>query len=116
MIEKKIFFDKIKQEIIFYIGQNAQENHNLIIKSNDNDLWLHISDFSSPHVIASIHAIDIDRKDLKYVIKQGAILCKQYSRYKSDKNLEIIYTKIKNVTLTNIIGSVETIDTKHVII
>jgi predicted ribosome quality control (RQC) complex YloA/Tae2 family protein len=116
MIEKKIFFDKLKLEISFYIGQNAQENNNLVSQSNDNDLWLHVSEFSSPHVIASIHAINIDRKNLKYVIKQGAILCKQYSRYKSDKKLDIIYTKIKNVTLTDVIGRVETVDIKCVTI
>jgi hypothetical protein len=41
-----------------------------------------------------------------YIIKQGAILCKQFSKYKSHKNVSIIYTPIKNVTMTDIIGSV----------
>ena len=48
----------------------------------------------------------LDKKTIHKIIKQGALLCKQESRYKSTKNLAIIYTKLRNVHKTSIIGSV----------
>ena len=49
-----------------------------------------------------------------YIIKQGAILCKQHSKYKSHKNVSIVYTYIKHVTMTNIVGTVTTENTKTI--
>lgn len=113
---KEIYIPKIKLNIKFLIGKNATDNFNIIDKSNENDLWFHINDSPSCHVIACIHEYNIDKKDLKYIIKQGGIICKQYSKYKSDKNVEIIYTSIKNIQKTNIIGTVLTQNTKSILI
>lgn len=57
---------------------------------------------------------DINKKYIKYITKQGALLCKQNSKYRSDKNVSIIYTQIKNITKTNIIGTVITTNTKTI--
>lgn len=93
--------------ILFTVGKNAQENFNIIENSNPNDIWFHIDNYASCHVIASMPPdIDFDKKQLMYIIKQGAIICKQYSKYKSDKNVTIVYTCVKNVTMTNHTGSV----------
>jgi predicted ribosome quality control (RQC) complex YloA/Tae2 family protein len=118
MLTKEVFIPKLNLNITFVIGQNAAENFQIIDDSKENDLWFHVSEFPSCHVIAKINDIitSIDRKDLKYVVKQGAIMCKQYSKYKSTKNLEINYTEISNVEKTSVIGSVITINTKNVTI
>jgi predicted ribosome quality control (RQC) complex YloA/Tae2 family protein len=104
-------------EIEFKIGQNAIDNIDVIESSNATDVWFHVSDQSSSHVVATIpHDIQLDKKQLMYIVKQGAILCKQHSRYKSQKNVTIVYTTIQNVTPTNIPGTVTIQNSKTVTI
>ena len=75
----------------------------------------HIDDNASCHVIGSLPEDTIfSKKQLMYIIKQGAILCKQFSKYKSHKNVSIVYTAIKNVTMTNIPGSVNIQSSKNI--
>jgi len=110
MLVKEVFITKLNLDITFVIGQNATENFQIIDDSQPTDLWFHVAEFPSCHVIAKINDImtSINRKDMKYVVKQGAVICKQYSKYKSVKNLDINYTEISNVQKTNVIGSVIT--------
>ena len=116
MILKEVFIPKLNLDITFVIGQNAEENFQIIDDSQPNDLWFHVAEFPSCHVIAKINDImtSINRKDVKYVIKQGAVICKQYSKYKSVKNLDINYTEISNIQKTSVIGSVITCNVKSV--
>ena len=94
-------------EVQFIIGNCAQDNFDAIDISGPDDIWFHVRDGSSCHVIAKMPAGEkLDKKMMRYIIKQGALLCKQESRYKSSKNLAIIYTKLHNVQKTDIIGSV----------
>jgi hypothetical protein len=51
-----------------------------------------------------------------HIVKQGAVICKEYSKCKSEKNVEIIYTNIENVVPTNIVGSVNAFKTKNIVI
>ena len=44
-------------------------------------------------------------KNIKYIVSQGAVLCKRYS-YPKEKNLPIIFTRVKNVELTDTPGLV----------
>ena len=114
MLVKEVFIPKLNLDITFVIGQNATENFQIIDDSQPNDLWFHVAEFPSCHVIAKINDVmsSINRKDIKYIVKQGAILCKQYSKYKSVKNLDINYTEINNVQKTSVVGSVITSNTK----
>jgi predicted ribosome quality control (RQC) complex YloA/Tae2 family protein len=118
MIIKEVFIPKLNLDITFVIGQNAAENFQIIDDSQPNDLWFHVTEFPSCHVIAKINDImdSINRKDIKYIVKQGAILCKQHSKYKSVKNLDINYTEISNVQKTSVVGSVITSNTKNITI
>lgn len=109
--------DALGTDIVFKIGQNAHDNFAVIESSNALDLWFHVNDHSSSHVVASIPPeSQFDKKQLMYIVKQGAILCKQHSRYKSQKNVTIVYTTIQNVTTTNIPGTVSIQNSKTVII
>lgn len=97
----------LKQEITFHIGKSASGNFDIIDNADENDLWFHVDNEPSSHVVANIPN-NIDRKNVKYIIKQGAILCKQNSKFKKSKMaVNIIYTRVKNVSKTNIIGKVE---------
>jgi predicted ribosome quality control (RQC) complex YloA/Tae2 family protein len=108
---KKItkYIDCINSDIVFKIGENSQDNFDIIDDSLPDDIWFHVNNLPSAHVIASIPlGKKLDKKQLGKIITQGAVICKQYSRYASQKNLNIIYTKIKFVKKTETLGSVET--------
>lgn len=102
--------------IEFSIGKNAQENFDIIDEAEPRDIWFHVEGESSCHVIAHVSSYILCKKRTSKIIKQGAVLCKQHSRYASSKNLPIIYTFIENVTKTRIPGSVTTENTKRVVI
>ena len=110
-----IFFTQIGRNIMFSVGSNALENFSIIDDSKENDIWFHVKDYSSCHVIASIpEDLKLTKKDLRYIIKQGALLCKKYSKYSNVKDLDIIYTSIDNVKKTDVIGSVLTSNLKNI--
>ena len=114
-IEKNIFFNNLNQEIKFYIGKNQDGNSEIIDLCKESDLWFHLDGLPSCHVIANIPD-NIDTKLLRTIIKNGAILCKQHSKYSSVKNVSISYTYLKNISKTNIPGTVIITNEKKVII
>jgi len=105
----------LKREIIFYIGKKQTENFEVIDKGKAHDLWFHAKDISSCHVVCEVPD-DIDKKDLRYIITVGALLCKNNTnKLKSLKNVDIIYTQIKNVTKTDVDGCVLTKNVKTIV-
>jgi len=109
------YIGPLGMDIQFHVGKNAQDNFDIIESANPDDIWFHIDDHASCHVIACLpNDISFQKKQLMYIIKQGAILCKQYSNYKSQKNVSIVYTPIKNVTMTNHTGSVTIQSSKNI--
>lgn len=111
------YIDALGLDIQFKIGQNAQDNFAVIESAEPIDLWFHVNDHSSSHVVATIPPnVQLNKKQLMYIAKQGAILCKQHSKYKSQQKVSIIYTTIQNVQPTNIPGTVITQNTKTVVI
>jgi predicted ribosome quality control (RQC) complex YloA/Tae2 family protein len=105
----------MKQTFTFWIGQNAQDNFEIIDKADPEYFWFHVHDSSSAHIIVSIPET-VDKKEQRYVIKKGAELAKQHSSKKSEKNVSIVYTKIKNVSKTDTIGTVHIINPKYITI
>ena len=111
------YIASLKNSIDFKIGQNSQDNFDIIDISNPNDIWFHLYGESSCHVIASINPdIKLDKKQKRQIITQGALLCKQNSRHKSAKNVNIIYTEIKNIEKTEIVGTVHVNEQKSILI
>ena len=106
----------LKREFTFYIGKSKEDNFKVIDAGNDNDLWFHASHDSSCHVVCEVPD-DVEKSDIRYIIKMGAVLCKNNTnKLKSQKNVEIIYTQIKNVFKTNVEGCVQTKNIKTIII
>lgn len=104
MREESVVIPSINRTIVFKIGKNAKDNHDIIDEASGDDMWFHVDERTSCHIIASIPE-DITRKEMKYIIKQGAVLCKKYS-YPNIKKLGINYARIKNVTKTEVPGEV----------
>ena len=110
-----LFLEALQREVVFYIGKTQCENFEVINKGMSDDLWFHANQISSCHVVCKMPD-GIDKKDLRYIIKAGAVLCKNNTnKLKSLKNVEIIYTQIKNITKTNVEGCVLTKNTKTII-
>ena len=116
MKTENIFIEPLKREIVYYIGKNQKENFDVIDKGTDCDLWFHAANESSCHVVCEVPT-DIDKSDMRYIIKIGALLCKNNTnKLKSQKDVEFIYTKIENVTKTEVEGCVQTKSIKSIII
>jgi predicted ribosome quality control (RQC) complex YloA/Tae2 family protein len=109
------YFDDMKANIEFRIGQNAKENFEIIDSSKHDDLWFHVHIQPSCHVVATINDV-YDRKQLQRIAIQGAVLCKQYSKFKSHQRVQIIYTKIKHVKKQQREGAVSVNEYKKLIL
>jgi hypothetical protein len=106
------YINSLDKQVEFYVGDDAKNNNEIIDNAKPEDLWFHVQGFSSCHVIANISKLELNKKQLGQIITQGALLCKMNSRYSHMGDLAIIYTRIKNVKKTNIVGLVMSKDTK----
>jgi len=108
----EVFFKGLNREITFHIGQNQNENFDVIDTGKSNDLWFHSNKMSSCHVVAILPEC-LEKKDLRQIIKMGALLCKSNTnKLKSIRQVEIIYSLIKNLTKTSVPGCVEILSKK----
>jgi predicted ribosome quality control (RQC) complex YloA/Tae2 family protein len=98
------------------IGRNKNENWDIISKASQNDIWFHVDSHPSPHVVLS-NVLDLDIKKIpKSIIKECAVLCKEYSKLKNNNKVSIIYTYITNVTKGQEVGSVITKKLEKIIV
>lgn len=103
-------------EYTIYVGQNKTENWSLIDSSVTTDVWFHISDTSSCHVVLKNTNIVNLRNIPRQVIKRCAYLCKINSSMivKSMKKCDVIYAPISEVVKTDIVGQVSVTNYKTV--
>jgi predicted ribosome quality control (RQC) complex YloA/Tae2 family protein len=101
-------YDSVYDECTYTImvGESAQDNWDVIDASDENDLWFHVNNIPSCHVVLKV----IDNKmPHKSVLIYCACLCKEGSKAKkSNSKTNIIYTEIKNVKKDKTVGSVVT--------
>ena len=76
MKEQTIVIQPIGKSIRFIIGQNKSENFSILDLSGEDDIWFHANNESSCHVACNITE-QITKQELKYIVKMGAVLCKQ---------------------------------------
>jgi len=115
--EVNIQIPSLNQPITFYIGKNATGNFQIIDNSKPQDIWFHISEDSSPHVIASIPSDlpkPLNKKQKHQIIKQGAVLTKSKSRQKSENSVHIIYTTMNNIEKSTPVGTVIIKNTQNI--
>jgi predicted ribosome quality control (RQC) complex YloA/Tae2 family protein len=104
----QVYDSILKDTFDIVIGTSAEENWQIIDGASNEDIWFHLDEYSSSHVI--LNTKNLKLKDFnKQTFIHCASLCKQHSKYKNTKNIEIIYTQIKNIKKGNTIGSVEII-------
>jgi len=128
------YIPSLKKSIVYKIGSDAKNNFELIDAAHKHDMWFHVKNQSSCHIIACLKNItyttldddmpncydlnfdELGKKQKQQIVKQGALICKQFSRLKSMKNIEIIYAKIENIKKTNIVGTVSTYKSKVIVV
>lgn len=101
---KQEIFENKSIEYIIQIGQNRQDNFDIIDSASSSDLWFHVEGIPSCHVI-----LKTDQKINSIphqVIKRCAYLCKINSKAKTQSKCNVSYTTIENITKTEIIGQV----------
>jgi len=101
---KQEIFEFKSNQYLFIIGRNKEDNFRIIDESVDTDIWFHVEGEPSCHVILKNNN---NIKDVpKQVIKQGAYLCKINSKATKSNKTVIMYSPLKNVVKTAIIGQV----------
>ncbi len=110
----KKFTEKIGDQIFdIFVGTNAKENWELIDGSDPFDLWFHVEDLPSGHVVIreqlkgkSITNTNTEPEYPNQIISIGANACKSQSKYKNNTNVKIVYTQISNLKKGKDVGSV----------
>jgi predicted ribosome quality control (RQC) complex YloA/Tae2 family protein len=92
---KQEIFEYKSIQYIIEIGQNKQDNFDIINSADLKDIWFHVSDIPSCHVILKTY--NKTNKIPHQVIKRCAYLCKINSKAKTELKCNIHYTTIDNV-------------------
>jgi predicted ribosome quality control (RQC) complex YloA/Tae2 family protein len=116
------------REFIVQVGQNKKENWELIDYADGFDLWFHLNDKPSGHVvIKEILNIKITHNEkITYNEKEhygypfeliliASQYCKSQSKYKNTK-VSVVYTTINNIRKGKDIGSVFIKNSQYVIL
>jgi predicted ribosome quality control (RQC) complex YloA/Tae2 family protein len=99
-----VITDDTYENNLILVGQNADENDRLIKESKQNDLWFHLANFPSCHlVIKNTKKHPVDKEMITYC----AELCKTNTKYKNIASVTVHYCDIKQVKRTNVKGLVE---------
>lgn len=109
------YIPSLKINFIYKLGRISENIFELLKDSNSDDLLFNLRDGSNFYVVAcfknlTYNTLDDEMPnyyDLKFedlhenkktqILKQGALICKQYSRLRSNKNVNVSYTKIENI-------------------
>lgn len=106
-ITKTLEIDDKEYNIL--IGRNAKGNDEIIKLSNQNDIWFHVDNISSPHIILQNNGEIISKRYLN-------LIASWFKEYKTNlpNKYTIIYTEVKNVKLTNTLGQVNVSNTRKI--
>ena len=91
-------------EYTIYVGQNKTENWEIIDAAEKTDIWFHIENMASCHVIFR----NVEKVKLRDIPKQVI------KRVKTMSKCNVIYTPISEVIKTDIVGQVSVTNYKTV--
>ena len=87
-------------------GKSAKGNDKLLDESSPSDIWFHVGDGPSSHIILSNPTDLTINKIPRQVIKRCACICKASAKLST--KCAIIYTERANVEKTEVLGCVTT--------
>jgi len=115
MRSQTIFIQGLNMKITYLIGENKADNFHVIDNSSPNDIWIHANHISSCHVVCKMPD-GIKRKDIRYIIKASALLCKKYTGKLNGLVTDFVYCKMSDVRKTDVIGCVSVSNSKNIIV
>ena len=98
------------KDIVFRLGDNAKENHQLIDDADPNDWWFHLDEYPSGHCIVETSELNNE------LIIYAAQLVKEHSKYRNHKKLGVKYLQIKNIKKTKNPGEVKLLKKGNIIL
>ena len=93
-------------------GKSAKGNDKLLDESLPNDIWFHVADAPSAHIILSNPTDLAINKIPRQVIKRCACICKASAKLST--KCAIIYTERANIEKTEILGRVTTTNVRTI--
>ena len=93
-------------------GKSAKGNDKLLDESSPSDIWFHVADAPSAHIILSNPTNLAINKIPRQVIKRCACICKASAKLST--KCAIIYTERANVEKTEILGRVTTTNVRMI--
>jgi predicted ribosome quality control (RQC) complex YloA/Tae2 family protein len=93
-------------------GKSAKGNDKLLDESSPSDIWFHVADAPSSHIILSNPTNLAINKIPRQVIKRCACICKASAKLST--KCAIIYTERANVEKTEILGRVTTTNVRTI--
>lgn len=101
MKEHKIVVDEHGTTLVLRVGMSQRENDTLVRQSQPHDIWFHLDNVSSPHMVLSTQGLDVPKRYLNYI----GTLFPEYKKSLTNR-YTVIYTNIQNVKTTNVAGTV----------
>ncbi len=93
-VTEKSSFRKFEYEgFTIFVGKNNKQNEQLLRRSKDKDIWLHVHESTGAHVLIKVE----DKTPSESVIKFAASLAAYYSNARYSSNVPVDYTEAKNV-------------------
>lgn len=105
-----IFVDPAEESFAVIAGESAKENWELIDRCGQRDLWFHLANDSSPHVVIRLKD---KQKPSKSVINYAALICKENSKHRNRHQTKVMWTLIKHVKKADRVGAVYTSREKY---
>ena len=93
-------------------GKSAKGNDKLLDESSPKDVWFHVADAPSSHIILSNPTEMAINKIPRQVIKRCACICKASAKLST--KCAIIYTERANIEKTEILGRVTTTNVRTI--
>ena len=93
-------------------GKSAKGNDKLLDECSPNDIWFHVADAPSSHIILSNPTNLAINKIPRQVIKRCACICKASAKLST--KCAIIYTERANVEKTEVLGRVTTANVRTI--
>jgi len=99
------------------VGESAQDNWDIIEAADNSDIWFHVNDIPSCHVVLEADGMLLSKIHVA-VLKYCAALCKAGSKRANFKAVTVIYTEIRNVRIDKkgAVGSVFTAKTQKLVV
>lgn len=109
------YIPSLKINFVYKLGRITKNTFELLKDSNSHDLLFNLRDGSNFYLVACFKNLtyntlddempnyydlnfdNLNENQKTQILKQGALICKQYSRLRSNKNVNVSYTKIENI-------------------